>query len=611
MAAASLTAIPAYAQTSNELEPVIVTAMRTAQTADQTIASVSVLNRIDIERSGAKSISELFHALPGINSVSNGTYGSPSSVYVRGTNTNHVLLLIDGVKFGSATTGYPAWEHIPIEHIEKIEIVRGPRASLYGSQAMGGVIQIFTKKYSGIAQKEISVDFGSEGFRKATAGLNGSHENIDYSVKISASESNGWSTTNPSHPWGIYESDSDPYESTAVSANLGIHLTPSSKLSLQLLNAEDESTYDNYGTNPKVNAAQKLFAINLETDSNGIHSKLNLALSKDLYDDTDYGHTNTARRTFSYEATSELSSVTSLTGGFDRIESEIDTRDEYDKSKNHENAIFAQLQTSYSGNNLIVAGRAIDNAQFGSDTTYDLALSRQLNPYTRIRASIGTAYAAPSFNASAKALDSSTYGVYTYNYYSNPDLKPETSRSREIGVDLKINNTSNLALNLYETNIKNLIENSESISGNTYTYIQTNLGSAKIQGLEIIGKTSILSWDLSGNISFINAKSKSGDTLGMDLKQRPDTTFRIDANRSFQDMNFSLSWHGQNHSFDNPSNSRRIAGFGLLDARLEKKISENTRINFGGTNLLDKKYETVSGYNMPPRQLGLGLHAKF
>jgi outer membrane receptor for monomeric catechols len=137
LAAVSTSAMAADAQ----LEPLIVTASRTAQTADATLAPVTIITREDIERAQAQSVPELLRGLPGIAIASNGGLGKPTSVFLRGTESDHILVLVDGIKSGSATTGSFAWQDIPPEQIERIEIVRGPRSSLYGSKAIGGVIQ--------------------------------------------------------------------------------------------------------------------------------------------------------------------------------------------------------------------------------------------------------------------------------------------------------------------------------------------------------------------------------------------------------------------------------------------------------------------------------------
>src|SRR6185312_8655044 len=146
LAAALLCCLPAaYAADQNDasaLAPVVVTATRTPITADDALSSVSVITRADIERLQPLSVADLLTGLPGISFAQSGGLGQLSTLFLRGTNSTHTLVLVDGIRVGSATAGFARLEQIPVEQIERIEIVRGPRSSLYGSDAIGGVIQI-------------------------------------------------------------------------------------------------------------------------------------------------------------------------------------------------------------------------------------------------------------------------------------------------------------------------------------------------------------------------------------------------------------------------------------------------------------------------------------
>ncbi|MBT8419526.1 MAG: TonB-dependent receptor plug domain-containing protein, partial [Gammaproteobacteria bacterium] len=173
----SLVALPSHGVLGDEFaNPVIVTATRTAQTADETLASVTVITRQDIERQQAQSVQDALRGVPGIGIGNNGGLGKNTSMYLRGTNSSHVLVLIDGVKVGSATLGTTAFQHIPIEQIERIEVVRGPRSSLYGSEAIGGVIQIFTRKGGGKLKPFFSAGYGNHQTYRASGGVSGGGE---------------------------------------------------------------------------------------------------------------------------------------------------------------------------------------------------------------------------------------------------------------------------------------------------------------------------------------------------------------------------------------------------------------------------------------------------
>jgi len=163
-----------------DLEQQVVTATRTAQTAQQSLAAVTVLDRERIERSQAASLPELLKQVPGVSLANNGGPGKSTALFMRGTESDHVLVMIDGIKIGSVSAGGAALQDLPLELIERIEVVRGPRSSLYGSEAIGGVIQIFTRKGQGQGVKP----FFSAGY--------GTHDTYTGSAGVSGGDGRGW-----------------------------------------------------------------------------------------------------------------------------------------------------------------------------------------------------------------------------------------------------------------------------------------------------------------------------------------------------------------------------------------------------------------------------------
>jgi vitamin B12 transporter len=169
LSAVLLVAACAQAFAAEPLPDVVVTATRTAQSADATLASVTVITREDIERRQAQSLADVLRGTAGLTFSNSGGAGKATAVYLRGSNADHVLVLVDGIKVGSATTGTASFQDIPVAQIERIEIVRGPRASLYGSEAIGGVIQIFTRRGGGAPTPSFAAKAGSYGTYAMTA----------------------------------------------------------------------------------------------------------------------------------------------------------------------------------------------------------------------------------------------------------------------------------------------------------------------------------------------------------------------------------------------------------------------------------------------------------
>lgn len=231
-------------------EPITVTATRTAQTADAQLASMTVITRKDIERQQARSIHDLLRGTPGINIVNNGGPGKSTFMQMRGTETDHILVLIDGIKVGSATSGTTPFENIPVEQIERIEIVRGPRSSLYGSEAIGGVIQIFTRKGDGKRGFRPTFSFGggSYGSLNGSVGLSGNNERGWFNLTASGRGTEGFNSCTGSAFAGCFSSNPDPdrdgYRNVAGSANAGYRFKNGLEIGANFMQSEGRTEFD-------------------------------------------------------------------------------------------------------------------------------------------------------------------------------------------------------------------------------------------------------------------------------------------------------------------------------------------------------------------------------
>ena len=224
---------------AEEQSPIIVTATRTAQTIDETLASVTVISKEQIEQQQADDLAGLLTSISGIDLVSNGGLGKTTSILMRGTSSKHILVMIDGIQIGSATLGSVAFQHIPVSQIERIEIVRGPRSSLYGSNAIGGIIQIFTKEGKGAAKFNAELGYGSNNLTKANVGLSGKKDSTSYSVNTSYLKTDGINALKAN------DKDEDGYNNSSFSANVKHELSNTSSLSVNFLHATGTNEYDN------------------------------------------------------------------------------------------------------------------------------------------------------------------------------------------------------------------------------------------------------------------------------------------------------------------------------------------------------------------------------
>ena len=230
---------------ATDLDQVVVTATRTAQTQDQTLAAVTVIDRAEIERLQPASVAGLLTGRAGISLANNGGPGKSTSVFLRGTESDHVLVLVDGIKLGSATSGGASLQDIPAEQVERIEIVRGPFSSLYGSEAIGGVIQIFTRKPHGAFSPNASVGIGSENTQRVSAGIGG---------RASDPKHGGWYAINAAHQDtdGInayrgtrnFDPDEDGYRNTSLTVQGGYRFNPQWDADVRAFRAEGRNEYD-------------------------------------------------------------------------------------------------------------------------------------------------------------------------------------------------------------------------------------------------------------------------------------------------------------------------------------------------------------------------------
>jgi len=232
--------------------PVVVTATRMAQTADETLASVTVISRAEIERSQAGSLAELLRGVTGIDIVSQGGAGQLSSMFMRGTNPGHVALLVDGIRMGSVTAGRVSWEFIPLHQVERIEIVRGPNSALYGSEAIGGVIQIFTRRGRGPLQWSATAGGGRYNSREATLDLSGSAADNWFSGRFSRLETDGFDARDPTVEFNtpIDDPDDDGHDNTALSLRAGHRFAGGSELEFHGLHAQGNVEFDSSAPYP-------------------------------------------------------------------------------------------------------------------------------------------------------------------------------------------------------------------------------------------------------------------------------------------------------------------------------------------------------------------------
>ncbi|WP_017244697.1 TonB-dependent vitamin B12 receptor [Stutzerimonas stutzeri] len=574
-----------------DLEQQVVTATRTAQTAQQSLAAVTVLDRERIERSQAASLPELLKQVPGVSLANNGGPGKSTSLFMRGTESDHVLVMIDGIKIGSVSGGGAALQDLPLELIERIEVVRGPRSSLYGSEAIGGVIQIFTRKGQGQGVKPFfSAGYGTHDTYTGSAGVSGGDGRGWYSLGVSGSDTDGINVK--SADTSGYERDADGYRNLSATLSAGYRFDNGLELDANLLQAKSHNDYDS------VNRARTSgFGANADGESRVFGTRARFSPlepwrvtlqagrsedKSDAYQDGRFSSRFDSRRdSLAWQNDIDIAAGHMLTVGADYQRDEINGTTAYAEDSRDNFGRFVQYLGEAGRHDWQLSLRRDDNEQFGLHDTGNIGYGYALTDWLRATVSYGTAFKAPTFNE-----------LY-FPDYGNPALDAETSRSLEAGLAGQ-HGWGHWAVNAYRTVVDDLIAYDASISA------PANVQEARIRGVELVLGSQLLGWDWNANYSLLEPENRSaGANRGNELARRAKQLFNLDVDRRFGAFSVGASLHAEGQRYDDLANARELSGYATLDLRGEYRITPEWRLQARVANLLDADYETAEGYNQP------------
>ncbi len=601
----------ALAGNDEQRKTVIVTATRTAQTADEVLSSVTVISREDIERRQARSVEDLLRGTQGISITNNGGPGKNTSVFMRGTESDHILVLIDGVRAGSATSGGAAYGNIPIEQIERIEIVRGPRSSLYGSEAIGGVIQIFTRKggKEGFTPS-FSIGGGSYGTFNGSAGLSGRSKRGWFNMNMSGKNTNGFnSCSGKPSPKGAgcftNEPDRDGYQNVAGSFRAGYLFKNGLDIETNFMRSSGKVNYDGTSVN-KSELVQQVFGGKARYSPFEFW-KVTLAGGRSRENSRDFlgqeknfkSRFDSRRDTITLQNDFTLNKSHLLTVGADYKNDTVSSSEDFEVTSRNNWGAFAQHQATVFKQDLELSIRYDENEQFGENVTGGAGWGYTVTEWLRFTANVGTAFKAPTFNE-----------LYYPGGYSNANLRPEESVSYEFGTSGKIKQT-NWAFNIYETQIHDLI-------ANDVYWVPQNINKVRIRGFEGMISTRIKKWQINTNLTLLDAQNKSsGINRGNILPRRAKQSFRFDVNRKFDKFKlFGLSFNKSTigtqllvvgQRYDDLANTRKLDSYVKLDIRGEYNLNQNWRVQGRIENISNERYETASFYNQPGRNFFITL----
>lgn len=584
-----------------DLDDQVITATRTERSFSR-IASSTVITREAIERSQAPSVPELLRGLAGVSVSSNGGRGKTSSVYVRGTSSQHLLVLVDGIKIGSATSGGASLESIPVEQIERIELVRGPRSSLYGSEAVGGVMQIFTRQGGGDGFKPyFSAGAGSRSSFDGTAGVAGGQGAGWFNLGVASESTDGINSRayRPAAPRS-HEPDADGYRELSGSLRGGYRFDNGLELDGSWLHVDNHSDYDSRSTSGTTGrfayseGSQQVVGGRARfTPLDAWRVTLQAGHSEDKADNfrdgAFYSRFDTRRDTFGWQNDFSLGGEQLITLGFDYQQDSIEVSDDYAVDSRDNKGVYGQYQARFGRHGVVAGVRRDDNEQFGHHDTGNLGWSYDLRDDLVLSASYGTAFKAPTFN--------DLYAPDTGFTAGNPDLAPEESQSYELGLRGE-QRWGEWSLNAFETRIDDLI-----IWTGSSPMQPQNVDVARIRGIEGSVAAQLLGWDVATTMTVLDPQDRSKANHGHLLPRRAKRTLSVDLDRNIGRFAVGSTVYTASQRYDRSSNAdaERLPGYALIDLRGEYRIDPSWRLQARLSNLFDRQYETAQTYEQPGR----------
>lgn len=585
-----------------KLPDVLISASRQVESRTATSAANTVFTRADIDRLQPTSITDLLSRVPGVQVAPTGGRGSLPGIFIRGTKAAQSLVLVDGVRIANATSGDSGLQFLDVDQIERVEVLRGSRSAVYGSDAIGGVIQIFTRRSNtpGL-QPRLRIAAGSHQTVQRSLGLSGGNDATRFNLGASLDETAGIDSTGPSF---ASDGDHDAYRNQSFNLSLSHTFSERFEAGVNLLDSRGRSEYDNpfggfdpvtfesFGQKPytdfSVSSLGSYFAAQL---NDAWRSRLELAHSENRDDKRDKLSAerfvfNTYRDQLTWQNDLALGEQNTLLIGGDWYEDRVHASTDFTEDSRWNRAVFAQHRYQGEQFSTELGVRHDRNQQFGGQTTWSGSLTVPLNADNDVLLSYSEGFRAPTFN-----------DLY-YPQYSNPNLDPEHSKSYELQWRSQLATTTRLETSLYRTDLRDAI-----VFGQDS--IPRNVASARINGLEMALSQQWASWHAQLGTALIDPRDR--DT-GHTLARRARRTLSLDLDRDFGRFSAGASWQAVSSSYDDEANRNRIGGHSLLGLRGSWAASDEVKLEARLDNVLDRRYSralySYEGAYYPYREEG-------
>ncbi|MCK9511104.1 MAG: TonB-dependent receptor [Pigmentiphaga sp.] len=607
----------ALAQTANILSPaaanavattdattlpaVTVVASRSAQSLPDVLGDVTIIDRHALDAAAGDSVADVLRRVPGIQITTNGGPQTVTRVFMRGANSNQTLVLVDGLRINAATNGGAAINALALADIERIEVLRGAASSLYGADAIGGVINIITRQEADKPfAASASVGFGSDRHLQTQLGLRGRTETWRYAVQAGYAQSRGTDATRPDY--FLHNPDRDSYYQRNVTASVGHSWHPGQDLDLQVFHSRINGGYDAglpwFGDR----SVQSLDGVQLSSRnrlSERWTSTLRLGWQRDRLENrnapasenpdnppdgvsrfrsrqTQIGWQNDFALNTDHHVSVALERLAQHVGG--------DLADfsqwplppqyvDYADTRRHTNSVVGVYRGSWQRHHLQASLRFDRDSQYGSQTTGGLAYGFDLTPALRLGLAASTAFRAPDFNE-----------LY-YPGAGNPDLKPE--RSRNLEASLRYQHASgDIGVTVFRNRVRDLIAG----------FPSANIQRAILEGVTLSANQQFGNTSVTASVDLQNPHNADTGEL---LPLRAKRVARLGLSHQFGAWEPSLDWYASSSRRDTSSGEQRLAGYALLDLGLGYRFNANTQVQLRWNNVFDRDYTLVSGYTTP------------
>jgi len=621
--AASVFAAPSFADfDSAPSDQIIVTGSRTPISAGDIGSAVTVLTRDDIERRQARYVSDLLRTVPGFAVSHSGVVGSQTQVRVRGSEANHVLVLIDGVRANDPATGDEfRWEYLGTSNIERIEIVRGPQSALWGSDAIGGVVQIITR-----SANATGIGGYLEGGTQNTfnGALNGSLGGDKWSAGLGIEQL----TTDGSNI-SRTGSEADDADMTTVSLNAQFRPTDTVSLRFGARSVDAYSQYDavdffatGLPADSDVATDTTQHTANLRATFGAVDSRLRHHLSaryfdsdnRNLVDGSEDSSTGSKRLTFGYQADIAFGE-NMLALAFEHEDTQFEQRgavnfgDPNQDQQMDVTSVIADFQgRSAESVTWLLSARFDDNSDFDDIVTGRASAAWEVSGTTTLRANIGTGQKAPTFIE--------RFGYFPGQFIGNPDLKPERSVSYDIGIDQRLSAAASIQVAVFKQTVEDEIDGFV-FDPNTFLFTAENLGTtSERNGLEF-GALWAVSESLNLSMNYTYTDSTENGTTEL---RRPRHAGNVTVDYNFLDararLTLAADYGGTRQDiyfppWPQPSEIVTLDNYWLLDLTAQYQATDTIKLFARASNLLDTEYEQVYGYNTPGRAVYAGAEVGF